>query len=518
MNIVKKLLVTFVIFGCAVVTVGAFALYALKGANTRFEYVMDNSLPSVQVLDQILQARESARRNIYMALISAEKAETAKYVAATRSDLQNVGKLLNDYQGRYISDATDAQLTRENIKLLAAYQAIVNQLLARYEQQGLDAVRPLLAENGEVAENSRLFSGRLQQQIDYNYQIAEKFNQQNQRSFTHTLLLLIAIIVVSGALAGALALTVLRYISASLSHFQSRMQLINDSMDLRIRVELDKNDEIGLTARAFNALIGRMQEILQTIQMASTQVDVASAEIAASNEDLSSRTEQQAAALEETAASMNQLAVTVGHNVDNAKSADSLMGDAESIFRQGDAELKKLQQSMQAISLSSNRIAEITSIIDSIAFQTNILALNAAVEAARAGENGRGFAVVAGEVRTLSQRSAGAAKDIKRLIDEALGNISTGVKFAEGVSGKMAQALDAVTGTSQIIGQVSHSSTEQSFGIDQVNVAVGQMETVLQQNAAMVQQMSSAAFSLSEQANKLLGSVSVFKIEKAATA
>lgn len=209
---------------------------------------------------------------------------------------------------------------------------------------------------------------------------------------------------------------------------------------------------------------------------------------------------------------MNELSATVKHNVDNAKEANNFIGQVQTIVNNSNRELTSLKSSIDDISASSNKISEITSIIDGIAFQTNILALNAAVEAARAGEQGKGFAVVAGEVRSLSQRSSVAARDIRTLIEEAIENVKKGVVYAANVTTRMNEALVVVDETTQLINQVNHSSTEQSYGIEQVNVAVTQMEGNIQQNAAMVEQMATAANSLSEQAGKLLGEVSAFKL------
>ena len=209
---------------------------------------------------------------------------------------------------------------------------------------------------------------------------------------------------------------------------------------------------------------------------------------------------------------MNELSVTVKHNMDNAKEANTYIGRVQTMVNESHRELSSLQKSIDDISASSAKISEITDIIDGIAFQTNILALNAAVEAARAGEQGKGFAVVAGEVRSLSQRSSVAARDIRGLIDEAIKNVGQGVNYAANVTTRMNDALGAVDETTVLINQVNNSSTEQSYGIEQVNVAVSQMEGNLQQNAAMVEEMATAANSLSHQAGKLLNDVNAFRL------
>ena len=252
--------------------------------------------------------------------------------------------------------------------------------------------------------------------------------------------------------------------------------------------------------------------VLANVKDASKEVDTAANEIATSNNDLSSRTESQASSLEKTAANINEFSVTVKQNMDNAKQANTHIEQVQTIVNQSHRELSALKNSIDDISSSSNKISEITSIIDGIAFQTNILALNAAVEAARTGEQGKGFAVVAGEVRSLSQRSSSAAGDIRHLIEEAIKNVARGVDHAANDTVKMNEALAVVDETTQLINQVNHSSTEQSYGIEQVNVAVSQMEGNLQQNAFMVEQMAAAANSLSQLATKLPGEVSAFRL------
>ncbi|WP_338329170.1 methyl-accepting chemotaxis protein [Achromobacter denitrificans] len=246
------------------------------------------------------------------------------------------------------------------------------------------------------------------------------------------------------------------------------------------------------------------------------EINVGSREIAAGNTDLSSRTEQQAASLEETAASMEELASTVKQNADNARQANQLAASASEVAVRGGTAVSDVVDTMQAISSSSSKIAEIVSVIDGIAFQTNILALNAAVEAARAGEQGKGFAVVAGEVRTLAQRSAQAAKEIKVLIEDSVNKVAVGSGQVERAGTTMQEIVVSVQRVTDIMGEISAASEEQSSGIDQVNRAVSQMDEVTQQNAALVEEAAAAAGSLEEQARQLAQAVSVFKLRQGA--
>ncbi|NYT85594.1 Cache 3/Cache 2 fusion domain-containing protein [Pusillimonas harenae] len=259
-----------------------------------------------------------------------------------------------------------------------------------------------------------------------------------------------------------------------------------------------------------------LSRTIATVRASVEEINIGSSEIATGNSDLSSRTEEQAASLQETAASMEQLAATVQQNTDHARQANILAAAASSVAQRGEVAVTDVVHTMQRISGSSGKIGEIVTVIDSIAFQTNILALNAAVEAARAGEQGKGFAVVASEVRSLAQRSAEAAKEIKKLIETSLSEIDAGSRQVSGAGDTMQELLSSVQRVTEIVKEIAAASEEQSSGIDQVNVAVSQMDEVTQQNAALVEQAAAAAGSLQEQARQLAQAVAVFKIAASA--
>ena len=282
--------------------------------------------------------------------------------------------------------------------------------------------------------------------------------------------------------------------------------------DLTVRVDVNSTNEIG----ALMAAVKRMQESLartvSAVRRGVDEINVGSREISAGNTDLSSRTEEQAASLEETAASMEQLASTVKQNADNARQANQLAANASEIALRGGAAVSAVVGTMQEISASSHKISDIVSVIDGIAFQTNILALNAAVEAARAGEEGKGFAVVAGEVRSLAQRSAQAAREVKALIEDSVGKVGAGARQAEGAGATMQEIVTAVQHVTDIMGEIAAASHEQASGIDQVNRAVAQMDEVTQQNAALVEEAAAAAGSMQDQARELVRAVGVFRL------
>ncbi|XHI65159.1 hypothetical protein ABZP12_02292 [Xanthomonas euvesicatoria] len=267
-------------------------------------------------------------------------------------------------------------------------------------------------------------------------------------------------------------------------------------------------DDANTTAEQLALVIGR-------IQQAAGSIHTASSEIAAGNNDLSQRTEQQAANLEETAASMEELTSTVKQNAESARQANQLAIGAAGVASQGGAVVAQVVTTMSGIEVSSKKIAEIISVIDGIAFQTNILALNAAVEAARAGEQGRGFAVVASEVRTLAQRSAGAAKEIKHLIDDSVSKVAEGSQLVHQAGTTMADIVASVQRVTDIMGEIAAASQEQSSGIEQVNLTITQMDEATQQNAALVEEATAAARTMEDQASQLAHAVSRFTLADA---
>ena len=275
----------------------------------------------------------------------------------------------------------------------------------------------------------------------------------------------------------------------------------------------DGRDEIADTARLLDQTMGNLTQTLGTILTAVRSIDTAAHEIASGNLDLSTRTEMQASSLEQTASAMDSLTVAVRQNAANAQQACQLAASATDMARRGGAAVEQAVRTMTSIRASSRQIVDIIAVIDGISFQTNILALNAAVEAARAGEQGRGFAVVASEVRTLAQRSAAAAKEIKALIAASVATIDSGSASVHQAGERMGDIVDSVREVSDIIARISAASDEQAQGIAEVNQAVGQMDDVTQQNAALVEQAAAAAESLQEQAVQLSTAVSVFKVE-----
>ncbi|OWY28644.1 methyl-accepting chemotaxis protein [Herbaspirillum robiniae] len=283
--------------------------------------------------------------------------------------------------------------------------------------------------------------------------------------------------------------------------------------DLTTRVEVTSRDETGELMAALKLMNDNLRNIVSRVRTGTDTINHASGEIASGNLDLSSRTEQQAGSLEETASAMEELTSTVKQNADNARQANQLAASASSVAVEGGAVVGQVVETMASINASSKKIVDIIGVIDGIAFQTNILALNAAVEAARAGEQGRGFAVVASEVRSLAQRSATAAKEIKALIDDSVAKVDTGSHLVEQAGSTMTEVVASVKRVTDIVAEISAASTEQSTGIEEINRAITLMDESTQQNAALVEEAAAAAQAMQDQAAQLMEAVSVFKVD-----
>ena len=347
--------------------------------------------------------------------------------------------------------------------------------------------------------------------VAHETQTAKAASKAAQATVKNLLIMVVVAVLLAAAIAAIVALWIIRSITGPINSAVELARAVAAG-DLTRMITVKSKDETGVLMQALADMQTSLVQVVGRVRSGSESVSSASEQIAQGNQDLSSRTESQASALEETAASMEELSSTVRQNADNALQANQLAQSASKVAMEGGQVVSQVVDTMKGINESSRKISDIISVIDGIAFQTNILALNAAVEAARAGEQGRGFAVVAGEVRNLAQRSAAAAKEIKQLINDSVERVESGTALVDKAGATMNEVVDSVRRVTDIMGEISSASKEQSDGVGQIGEAVTQMDQSTQQNAALVEEMAAAASSLRTQANDLVQAVAVFSL------
>ncbi|MFY2056004.1 methyl-accepting chemotaxis protein [Achromobacter xylosoxidans] len=416
--------------------------------------------------------------------------ETLRPLFRTEDERQKL-RLLEDVRGRYVKSFQGVGALLKRGERDAARQRLLEETLPL-----LDGLQDRVIEISRIQSAEMVDAGADSQRVIDN---AGMLN-----------LILSGLAVVLG---GLFAWRVSKSITAPLAQAVSVAETVARG-DLGQPIHAVTRDETGRLLRALHDMQDKLAGAVRTIRAGSETISSAAGQIAAGNTDLSSRTEEQAASLEETAASMEELASTVKQNADNARQANQLAASASEVAQRGGAVVSAVVSTMGDISASSRKISEIVSVIDGIAFQTNILALNAAVEAARAGEQGKGFAVVAGEVRSLAQRSAQAAREVKTLIEASVSKVAEGAGQAENAGTTMQEVVASVKRVTDIMGEIAAASQEQATGIEQVNRAVSQMDEVTQQNAALVEEAAAAAGSMQDQAHALVRAVGVFRLSE----
>ncbi|OAJ60414.1 chemotaxis protein [Paraburkholderia ginsengiterrae] len=513
LTIKTKLITGFGLLSCIVVAVSGLSLKALSDSTDGFSNYVHGINARADMAVQVRTAvdrRAIAARNLVLVTtpqdLDLEKAD----VLRAHEDVQTDLKKLNDM----IAKATDTtekarSLVAEINRVEASYGPvaldIVNSALANKKDEAIAKMdtqcRPLLAALIRATDAYADYTHGRQEQLVNEYAA----HYENQRN------LLIALSLIAIALAIGACVLITRSVTGPLRFAIDVARTVSEG-DLRTRITVEGRDETSKLLNALREMNERLTSIVGRVRDSSTSIAGAAREIAAGNMDLSQRTEQQAASLQETAASMEELTSTVKQNADNAQQGSMLAANASSVAQKGSTVVSQVVNTMHDISDSSTKIADITGIIEGIAFQTNILALNAAVEAARAGEQGRGFAVVASEVRSLAQRSSTAAKEIKDLIATSVEKIRDGSSLAGEAGKTMAEVTQAVARVTDIMSEIAAASTEQSRGIEQVNVAITQMDNVTQQNAALVEQAAAASRSMEDQGQQLNEAVAFFQI------
>jgi len=512
MNITQRLLLAFSLLFGAIILQAVMAISLLSGFQSRFEYVQANAIPSIKDVGKMVDEGNQLALTLYK---HQSQTEDAKFPAVEKEIAASLAQLkaqIDYYMANDISNDEDKRLTSlayENLRVIN--DRLPAFLAASHAHQDTLTLNLIEGRDG-IGAAIRQMIADYQKQLALNIDISNALRDTNRSLYKKVLWATIGGVVATVLLFGLFSTFTILRIRRSLSAMGNVMARASDSLDLTLNADESRRDEIGNMARAFNHLMQRVASALASVNQASQSVSSASVQIAAGNEDLSSRTEQQAASLEQTAASMTQLSETVRQTADNTRQASQLAANASSLSEKSGESLTTMLATMDNIRGSSRKVNDIVSLIEGIAFQTNILALNAAVEAARAGEHGKGFAVVAGEVRNLSQRSTAAAHEIKALIEASHQLTEAGAAQASDVGRNMDVMKDAIRQVNDLVGEIAAAAVEQSQGIAQVHQAVNQMDDVTQQNAALVEEASAAAQSLQEQASALTELVGKFRV------
>ncbi len=508
MTIAKRLYLLVLFAVAAMMMLAGLGVYQINRVFDAANFANVNVIPSLIELDHATDALANIRVKTWQALAAVDpeaKKTVRDGIPAEKSTVENS---LNKYEKEDIADEKDKAMLAEDRSAIAAYLALSDRVLAQDADGKHDeAVQELLNKQDII---KKAYSAVIAHR-EYNIKLGSE-GADEAKKILSTAIWLASIIGLFGVVAVAfMGVSLARKLVASL-HQAIFVAKAVAAGDLTQRIDVSGSDEVAQLLGAVKEMATSLEGICTQIRQGTDAIAVASTEIATGNMDLSSRTEQQAGALEETASSMEELTSTVRQNSDNARQANTLASTASTVAVEGGAVVSQVVETMAAINESSRKIVDIISVIDGIAFQTNILALNAAVEAARAGEQGRGFAVVAAEVRNLAQRSASAAKEIKTLIDNSVEKVDSGTKLVDQAGVAMTNIVTSIQKVSDVVSEISNASHEQSSGIDQINQAVIHMDESTQQNAALVEQAAAAASSLQEQANKLTQVVSVFKL------
>jgi methyl-accepting chemotaxis protein len=508
LKIGKKLLLAFAVVIALTCVLGLFSISQLVKVNQASSDIATNWMPAVRYLGQMQTSMSRYRISEATHILLAEDADMAATEKSMATRLETLGKQQASY-APLVSEADERRIYAEFQKTMEAYLAESKKLTALSRAGQKDEARLLF--RGASNKVFRQINEQLDALAKINDDGSAAADTSSEQTFSMARKLILGALVALIVISLVLATTVSRAVAGPLQQAVVIARRVAGG-DLSGHIASSSKDETGQLMLSLKAMNDSLLRVVGEVRGGTDTIATASAEIASGNLDLSSRTEEQASSLEETASAMEQLTSTVKQNADNARQANQLALSASGTATDGGKVVGEVIATMEAISVASRKIVDIISVIDGIAFQTNILALNAAVEAARAGEQGRGFAVVASEVRNLAQRSAAAAKEIKQLIDDSVVQVDSGTALVQRAGATMTQVVDSVRRVSDVVAEISAASHEQSTGIEEVNRAITQMDEVTQQNAALVEQAAAAAGSLQEQAANLAEVVSEFRL------
>jgi methyl-accepting chemotaxis protein len=490
--------------------VGALGLAQASRIYDGTQELATDLLPSVQRLGDIRALADEVRQASLSYLIATSSAERQSQRSKHDTALNELSRVWPQYEA-VVGSAEELQLSNQIKAAWTSYLALDKQLneLSDSGDEHFSDARSFAG--GESSSAFSKVTALIAQDIALNSQGANDSSEQAAAAFHSASLFTGALTGTAILLSLLVAFVITRSITVPIGASVKIAQTVAQG-DLTSQIEVSGKDETSQLLRALKHMNERLAELVGRVRSGSDSIATGAAQIAAGNADLSQRTEEQAASLEETAASMEELASTVRQNTESARQGNALAANASDIAQRGGDVMGRVIGTMQTISESSAKVTDIIAVIEGIAFQTNILALNASVEAARAGDQGRGFAVVAAEVRTLAQRSAHAAKEIKALITHSVERVKAGSNLVNEAGATMDEVVQAVKRVSDLMGEITAASLEQDAGIEQVNIAVAQMDQVTQQNAALVEEASAAAQSVSAQSSTLREVVSIFRL------
>ncbi|AFI90898.1 HAMP domain-containing protein [Pectobacterium parmentieri] len=488
--------------------IGSVAISKLSDFHQKMDDIVSQNYPLTVKSNTLIDELNGYLNNQQLLLLLKSESEINKQFALNKERSGKISELM-EYLNQSVNDDKSVTVLRDIGDIRRDFLGSANKLSSLVSAGNTDAAAEEYFNVTRVTQEK--YTSKVKEFIDIQDDKMSSSAQEVSDSYKNALMVLATIILIS-ALAG---LIIASLITRSVTQPLQEALVIAENVakgDLTSEIYTDRKDETGQLLSALNNMNGSLRQIVSQVRDGAETISSAASQIAAGNQDLSARTEEQASSLEETASSMEQLTSTIRNTADNTTQATDLAAGASATVKKSGAMMETVTQEMRGIRDSSQRMAEIIGVIDGIAFQTNILALNAAVEAARAGEQGRGFAVVATEVRALAQRSATAAKEIKELIDDSFKKVQDGMGLVEETGVTMNSLVTNVQGVTGIISEIAQASREQSDGINQINLAVGQIDTTTQQNAALVEESAAAALSLQDQANSLARTVSVFNL------
>ncbi|WP_248465757.1 methyl-accepting chemotaxis protein [Pectobacterium versatile] len=488
--------------------IGSVAISKLSDFHEKMDEIVSQNYPLTVKSNKLIDELNGYLNNQQLLLLLKSESEINKQLALNKERSGKISELM-EYLNQSVNDDKSVAVLRDISDIRRDFLGSANKLSSLVLAGNTDAAAEEYFNVTRVTQAK--YTSKVSEFIDIQDDKMSSSAQAVGDSYKNALMVLATIIIIS-ALAGLIiASLITRSVTQPIQEALGVAENVAKG-DLTSEIYTDRKDETGQLLSALNNMNSSLRQIVSQVRDGAETISSAASQIAAGNQDLSARTEEQASSLEETASSMEQLTSTIRNTADNTTQATDLAASASETVKKSGAMMETVTQEMRGIRDSSQRMAEIIGVIDGIAFQTNILALNAAVEAARAGEQGRGFAVVASEVRALAQRSATAAKEIKELIDDSFKKVQDGMGLVEETGVTMNSLVMNVQGVTGIISEIAQASREQSDGINQINLAVGQIDTTTQQNAALVEESAAAALSLQDQANSLARTVSVFNL------